>query len=87
MISYYISLQPGVGYVVTQLDTDGIEHGCLSNRYIRNFGDRQSDAIEFRNDCSNGKIDERRIKLLMQTYTTQPYKYLGKGTLRKQKDL
>ena len=87
MVNYYIDLQPGVGYVVTQLDTDGLDNGFLSNRYVRNFGDRQSDAIEFRNDCNNGKIEERRIKLLMKTYTVQPYKYMGKGVLRKQKEL
>lgn len=84
MASYYIDQQPGIGYVVTQLDTANLDDGYLSNRYVRNFGDRQTDAIEFRDDCNNGKIDPRRIKLLMDTYTPQPYKYLGKGNLRKQ---
>lgn len=82
MIRFYINLIPGVGYVVTRLETDG---GDYSNRYVRNFGDRQSDAMEFRDDCNNGKIDEIRIKLLMDTYTCLPYKYLGKGNLRKQR--
>ncbi len=83
MAHYYIDNQPSVGYVVAQLDTSGLDDGYLSNRYVRNFGDRQSDAIEFRDDCNNGKIDPRRIKLLKDTYTPQPYKYLGNGNLRK----
>lgn len=58
--------------------------GYISCRFVRNFGDRQTDAIEFRNDCNNGKIDDRRVKLLMDTYTDQPYIYLGKGNLKKQ---
>ena len=86
MRKFYIDLQPGVGYVVALLDTDGLDNGFLSNSYVRNFGFRQSDAIEFRNDCNDGKIDDSRIKLLIKTYTQQPYKYLGKGNLRKTHD-
>ena len=55
MRKFYIDLQPGVGYVVALLDTDGLDNGFLSNSYVRNFGFRQSDAIEFRNDCNDGK--------------------------------
>lgn len=82
MAEYYINNNAGVGYIVAQLDTDG--KGYFSSRFIRNFGDRQTDAIEFRNDCTNCKIDYKRIKYLCDTYTDQPYKYLGKGILRKQ---
>ena len=82
-MSYYIRNQPGVGYIVCQLERDEVSIGCS---FVRNFGYRQSDAIEFRNDCNNGKIDEKRIKLLIKTYTDQPYKYLGHGTLRKNKE-
>ncbi len=81
---YYICQVPGVGYVVTQLERDDY---IIGNAYVRNFGDRQTDAIEFRDDCNNGKISENRIKLLIKTYTPQPYKYLGKGNLRKNKEL
>ena len=84
MAHYYISNIEGVGYVVTQMDTDG--KGYYSCSFVRNFGDRQTDAIEFRDDCNNCKIDYTRIKLLVKTYTEQPYKYMGKGVLRKQKD-
>ena len=63
MASYYIDQQPGIGYVVTQLDTANLDDGYLSNRHVRNFGDRQTDAIEFRDDCNNGKIDPRRITI------------------------
>ena len=83
-MTHYIIEQPGVGYIVAQLETE--DNWFLSNRYVRNFGWRQSDAIEFRNDCNSGKIDDKRIKLLMDTYTDQPYQYLGKGNLRKQKE-
>lgn len=82
MAEYYINNNAGVGYIVAQLDQDG--NGYFSNRFIRNFGERQTDAIEFRNDCTSGKIDYKRIKSLCDTYTDQPYKYLGKGILRKQ---
>lgn len=84
MSKYYIRIDPGVGYVVTQLEHDyDWFYGCTS---VCNFGDRQSDAMEFRDDCNNGVIDERRIKLMMKTYTIQPYKYMGKGVLRKTKE-
>lgn len=82
MAHFYITNKPGVGYIVTCMGID--EGGYEQNGFVRNFGDRQSDAIEFRNDCNNGKIDDRRIKLLMNTYTNQPYIYLGKGNLKKQ---
>ncbi len=82
MTRHYIINQPGTGYIVAQLEDE--YNWCLSNRYVRNFGYRQSDAIEFRNDCNSGRIDERRINFLMDTYTPEPYQYLGKGILRKQ---
>lgn len=84
MARYYIINQPEVGYIVAQLETDS--NWYMSNRYVRCFGDRQSDAMEFRDDCNEGKIDPKRIKLLMDNYTDQPYKYMGKGILRKLKD-
>lgn len=86
MVHYYIRNEVGIGYVVAQLltDDDFIE-GCYSCSNIRNFGYRQSDAIEFRNDCRNGVIDERRVKQLINSYTDVPYQYLGKGNVRKQK--
>ncbi len=80
MAKYYINNNPGVGYVVQQLEQDDWYIGSTS---VCNFGDRQTDAIEFRDDCNNGVIDDRRIKLLIKTYTPQPYKYIGKGVLRK----
>ena len=52
---------------------------------VRCFGYRQTDAIEFRNDCNSGRIDESRIRLLVKTYSDIPYKYLGNGNLRKQR--
>lgn len=45
-MTHYIIEQPGVGYIVAQLETE--DNWFLSNRYVRNFGWRQSDAIEFR---------------------------------------
>lgn len=84
MAHYYINLNPGIGYVVTQLERD--YDWLLGSTSVVNFGDRQSDAIEFRDDCNNGVIDERRIKLLMKTYTNQPYKYMGKGVIKTQKN-
>lgn len=47
---------------------------------------RQTDAIEFRDDCRNGKIEPKRINQLIQSYTDQPYKYLGKGNVRKNRE-
>ena len=84
MAEYFIKSRTGVGYVVAQLDSDG--NGYFTNRDIRNFGDRQTDAIEFRDDCRNGKIDYGRIKKMCDTFSNQPYKYLGKGRLQKQKE-
>lgn len=81
MARYYIHNNTGVGYVVACMEENC--EGYLSCRFVRNFGDRQTDAIEFRDDCNNGKIDERRLKLLKETYTEQPYKYMGKGIIRK----
>lgn len=73
MVHYYIDNREGVGYVVMRNeDYCNGRNGCGP---IRNFGDRQTDAIEFRNDC--------RIRLMVRTYTSQPYKYLGKGRLHK----
>ena len=43
MAEYFIKSRTGVGYVVAQLDSDG--NGYFTNRDIRNFGDRQTDAI------------------------------------------
>ena len=81
MVHYYIDNREGAGYVVMRNeDYCNDRNGCGP---IRNFGDRQTDAIEFRNDCRNGVIDESRIRLMVRTYTSQPYKYLGKGRLHK----
>ena len=82
MAEYFISSQE-IGYVVMRLESDG--NGWYSSGSIRNFGDRQSDAIEFRDDCRNGKIEPKRINELVRTYTDSPYKYLGKGNVRKQR--
>lgn len=80
-MDFYIQNIPGVGYIVTAMENDN--DGYISTRYLRNFGERQSDAIEFRDDCRNGKIDYKRIKQLADTYTDTPYRYLGKGNVRK----
>ena len=83
MAHHYIVNQPGVGYIVAQLETE--DNWYMSNRYVANFGDCQSDAIEFRDDCNNGKIEPRRIKMLMDKYTDKPYKYEPRTkALRKQ---
>lgn len=84
MAEFYIANNTGVGYVVRRLQSDG--NGWYSCDSIRNFGYRQTDAIEFRNDCSNGKIEPKRIEQLIKTYTDQPYKYIGKGNVRKNKE-
>ena len=83
MSHYYINNNVGVGYIVACMEEN--DCGYISCRFVRNFGDRQTDAIEFRNDCNNGKIDDRRLKLLKDTYTDQPYQYLGKGHIKKLK--
>jgi hypothetical protein len=77
----FIDKKPGIGYVVTELELDRY----AKPHPIRNFGDRQSDAIEFRNDCERGVISEQRINLFIRTYTNTPYQYLGNGNLKKQK--
>lgn len=77
----FIDKKPGVGYVVTELELDRYARPYP----IRNFGDRYSDAIEFRNDCERGVIPEHRINFLIRTYTNQPYQYLGNGNLKKQR--
>lgn len=77
---YYTLTLPGVGYIVAQLSEGD---GYIGNRYVRCFGDRQSDAFEFRNDCNSGMIDYKRIEQLMNTYTDEPYEYQGKGILKK----
>lgn len=84
MARHYIINQEGVGYIVAQLETE--ENWFLPNRYVRNFGYRQSDAMEFRDDCNSGKISDKRIRLYMLTYTDQPYKYLGNGNVQRQND-
>lgn len=81
MARHYISEQEGVGYIVVQLDTE--ENWFLSTRNVCCFGWRQSDAMEFRDDCNSGKIEDGRIKYLMDKYTDEPYQYLGKGRIRK----
>lgn len=83
MAEYYIANNAGIGYVVKRLESDG--NGWYSSDSIRNFGDRQTDAIEFRDDCRNGQIEPKRINELVRTYTDLPYKYLGKGNVRKQR--
>lgn len=85
MAEYYIANNAGIGYVVKRLESDG--NGWYSSDSIRNFGDRQTDAIEFRDDCRNGKIEPKRINELVRTYTDLPYKYLGKGNVRKQRTI
>lgn len=82
MAHYYIHNNAGVGYIVAQLENE--DNWFRSCRFVCNFGDRQTDAFEFRDDCNNGKIDERRINYLMDKYTDIPYKYMGKGILKKQ---
>lgn len=84
MARFYIHNNTGVGYVVACMEEES--DGYYSCRFVRNFGSRQSDAIEFRDDCNDGKVDYKRIKLLMDTYTEQPYRYMGKGIIRKQKE-
>ncbi len=80
MAHYYISSTP-VGYVVQKLERD--YNVCDGKTKLRNFGFRQSDAMEFRDDCNKGLIDGRRINDFIRTYTDQPYQYLGKGRLKK----
>ena len=83
MVEYYVSNQ-SIGYVVMRCASgEDFLDGCSSTNSIRNFGDRQTDAIEFRNDLRKGLIPESRIKMLVKTYTEQPYRYLGNGNLRK----
>ncbi len=83
MVGYYISNQ-SIGYVVMRYTSgEDFIDGCFSTDSIRNFGDRQTDAIEFRNDLRNGLVPESRIRQLVKTYTDVPYQYLGKGNLRK----
>lgn len=83
MARYFISNQE-IGYVVMRMQSEG--DGWYSTDCIRNFGDRQTDAIEFRDDCRNGKIEPKRIQMLINTYTEQPYKYVGRGNVRKDKE-
>lgn len=52
---------------------------------VCNFGDRQSDAIEFRDDCQKELFSMQRVKILMRIYTPHTkFRYAGKGTLKKQ---
>ncbi len=81
-MTHYIINRPGVGYIVAQLES--ADNWYLANRRVCNFGYRQSDAIEFRNDCNRGVIKGNRIRHLMDKYTDTPYKYMGKGILKKQ---
>lgn len=82
MTHYFIDNREGVGYVVMYA-TDWQE-GCASNGSILNFGDRQSDAIEFRDDCRRGTIAPNRIKALADKYTDKNvYRYLGEGRVHK----
>ena len=81
MIHFFIRYESGKGYIVMMMDNDNIP----SVAPVRCFGYRQTDAIEFRNDCNSGRIDESRIRLLVKTYSDIPYKYLGNGNLRKQR--
>ena len=81
MSRFFIACEVGVGYVVTELVPEMVP----SIRKVRCFGQRQSDAMEFRNDCNNGKIDERRIEMLVRSYSKAPYRYLGNGNLAKEK--
>lgn len=82
MTRYYIHNNAGVGYIVAQLEDES--NWFRSCRFVCNFGDRQSDAFEFRDDCNNGVIPENRIKFLMDKYTDTPYKYMDRGILKKQ---
>lgn len=85
MIHYYIRNEVDIGYIVARVATDeDFIEGCYSCGFICNFGYRQSDAMAFRDDCKEGRIDPKRIKFLMDKYTDTPYKYMGKGILKKQ---
>lgn len=82
MMHFFIDNRVGVGYVVMYA-TDFCD-GCASSGSILNFGDRQSDAIEFRDDCKRGTIAPNRIKALSAKYTDRnAYRYLGAGRVRK----
>ncbi len=81
MIHFFKRYESGKGYIVMMMDNDNVP----SVAPVRCFGHRQTDAIEFCNDCNSGRIDESRIRLLVRTYSDVPYKYLGKGNLRKQR--
>ncbi len=84
MTIYYVqNFTPQVGYIVTRLEQ---EDGFISTRNICCFGYSQPDAIRFCDDINAGKISPARIERLMDNYTDQPYKYCGKGILKKQKD-
>lgn len=56
------------GYVVSAYLDDGRGYGRWTP--LRNFGDRQGDAMEFCHiDCP--KLDEREIRLLAKTYNQE----------------
>lgn len=82
MSRFFIACEVGVGYVVEEIAPDCVP----SIRKVRCFGQRQGDAIEFRNACNNGKIDERRVEMLVSSYSRVAYRYLGKGCLAKEKE-
>lgn len=81
MEHYYIHNGLERGYIVVQLGCDG--EGHYSRSLVCNFGNRQGDAIVFRDDCNNNNVDFRRIQQLIKNYTDTPYKYYNKR-LRKQ---
>ena len=82
MISFFKSYEEGKGYIVNIMDTDSVP--CVQK--VRCFGDRQSDAIEFCRDCTEGVIIPlTRARFFAKTYTSQKYIYLGRGRLQKQR--
>ena len=65
-----------------------VMHYCTDKEYDRhvpvmNFGDRQSDAIEFCRDCNRGIVPESRVRMMEKAYAKEKtYEYRGKGFWR-----
>ncbi len=68
MTTYYIDNRPE-GYVVCRLSTDD---GYQDIAPLVCFGDRQSDAIEFRDACKSEAVAEVRIRALARGYKAEP---------------
>lgn len=88
MIAYYIEDRPAPeGYTVCRLsDSDDCYRGVAP---LVCFGDRQSDAFEFRDACRRGIINDARINGLARAYRGEPRRLdiaHGKYNLRRVRD-